>query len=324
MQSSRSGQPPASAGEAALASYLRQLCSDVTLVADKDGFFTHWIDQISGYISQDFVTRFSRLATDYDRIKMVWGVKPVHSLQVGRFYKSKDGEASARLREEGNAAFQRREVRTALERYSQAVTRAPHTGSSLQLAYGNRSAALCQLKLYRWCLRDLRLALVYHYPQDLRYKVLERAGHCYQQLHLVKEALQCYRGALSALPNARLDEEKKSSWQQNIEQKLTECAGLQKESACLQSCQNENGNLVESSLIGDLNVDDQTAAEQLIMNDSENAHDNDWKGVGESAPPAQGFTPHPALPSASTAVHIKFSPHEGRHAVAARDVAPGE
>ncbi|KAF2368625.1 SET domain [Trinorchestia longiramus] len=322
MQSSRSGPPPSSAGEDVLADYLRRLCSDVTLVANKDGFFPRWVDQISTYISEDFVAKFAKLSTDYDRISMVWTVKPVHSLTIGKFYKAKDGGASVRLREEGNAAFQKRTVRLALERYCQAVTRAPNSGTSLPLSYGNRSAALSYLKEYRWSIRDIRLALVAKYPADLHYKLLERAGHCYQELGLLQEGWCCYRGALAALPTAGLEEAKMSTWSKNLHKKMEECA-QSKVSDCRKSVVTSTSEEEQRICSSEPCDADLEKAISLIINDPENMANSDWKGVGEPTP-GVSLPSNPFLPSASSALRLHSSPQAGRYAVADRRVEAGE
>lgn len=48
----------------------------------------------------------------------------------------------------------------------------------MALALANRAACLQKAKQYELALRDLQLSLSYGYPDEKRYKILERKGHC--------------------------------------------------------------------------------------------------------------------------------------------------
>lgn len=56
-------------------SYLRKLCSNVTLQSQKEGFFHQWAEQVESALPKEFWTKFEDLNTDLKRIKTLWNEK---------------------------------------------------------------------------------------------------------------------------------------------------------------------------------------------------------------------------------------------------------
>lgn len=65
----------------------------------------------------------------------------------------KDECRSENMRFRGNESFKRRRLTEALEFYTKSVGFGGLLGTNLALAYANRSAVLCELKLYEECLK---------------------------------------------------------------------------------------------------------------------------------------------------------------------------
>ncbi|XP_073974235.1 SET and MYND domain-containing protein 4-like isoform X2 [Rhodnius prolixus] len=77
--------------------------------------------------------------------------------QLCKWKKSK--EKSIKYRAEGNSFYTKGYVYQSLRYYTNAVLLAPKDSEELQLAFGNRSAALFSMKKYQECISDIKYAL---------------------------------------------------------------------------------------------------------------------------------------------------------------------
>ena len=68
----------------------------------------------------------------------------------------------------------------------------------LALALANRSACLERSKHYEEAVQDIRLALLYGYPENKRYKIYQRLAHCYTALEKKGKAKAALEMALKA------------------------------------------------------------------------------------------------------------------------------
>ncbi|KAK4311765.1 hypothetical protein Pmani_016759 [Petrolisthes manimaculis] len=211
---------------------LRKMCSDVTICSPKEGFFSHYVEQINEQVSENFLHKFGKLKTDEQRILTIWGVKPIHTLKLQSFYRQKSREFSEGRRADGNKAFQNKNYDQALFLYSQAVMRAPHNqGDSLAMAYANRSAVLVHLNHHQLAITDIQLALQAHYPNTLAFKVLDRLGQCHQKLGQYSLAKDAFTRATNALNVAQLDNKKLQTLNKDLTQKLEQCEGKNDENS---------------------------------------------------------------------------------------------
>lgn len=159
---------------------------------------------------------FAKQTNDSDRVEIATQLLKEHNLLLTcRRFLREDGKSVTRsidLRNSGNKAFQKKDDRTALMLYTQSIATAPlpstskvsekemHTeltengnnctSEALALALANRSAVLFSMGDYEACLRDVRQALKYNYPNKLLYKLFERRGRCLQALGRIEEAVE--------------------------------------------------------------------------------------------------------------------------------------
>ena len=100
-----------------------------------------------------------------------------------------------------------------------------HSSSSeLALGFGNRSAVLLQMKKHKECIEDIELALKYGYPEDLKYKLLDRKGRCLMELGKFKEAGVVFQSLREILDSTKLNLAQKTTIKASIEKKIEECA----------------------------------------------------------------------------------------------------
>ncbi|XP_063881235.1 SET and MYND domain-containing protein 4-like isoform X2 [Scylla paramamosain] len=227
-----------------LEEYLHRLCSEVTLWSTKEGFFSHFVEQISAHVSEQFLEKFGKMKDDDERFRKIWEVKPIHTLKVTSFFKQKSREVSEKRRNDGNKAFQDKKYQQALIAYSQAVMRAPHhDGDTYSLALANRSAVLYHLEQYRHCLTDIDLALKADYPPSLTYKVLDRRGQCLLKLRQYRAAFEAFKEAAQALSAADLNEKKLTVWEKDLGKKIDMCHGKEDENEEKSTSQSPSANL---------------------------------------------------------------------------------
>ena len=123
-------------------------------------------------------------------------------------------------RNAGNAAFQKKKDRAALDLYTEAVfaadvvTEAGTRDAALALA--NRSAVWLKLGQHEECLDDIEAALVFRYPDTMLYKLLDRKAKCLAALGDPAEARVCYNRVVLLLQQAGLDEAKQAAWRKEV------------------------------------------------------------------------------------------------------------
>ncbi|KAJ1521221.1 hypothetical protein ONE63_002907 [Megalurothrips usitatus] len=95
---------------------------------------------------------------------------------------------SSDLRNEGNKAFQKKKDLVALQLYNRSLAAAPLNSKEYSLAIGNRSAVNWSLGFIDACLSDIDQALQSGYPNELKYKLIERQVKCYIKLGMKADA----------------------------------------------------------------------------------------------------------------------------------------
>ena len=133
-------------------------------------------------------------------------------------------ELSGDKRTAGNAAFQKKKDRDALNLYSEAVFAADVTSEQgrkdCALALANRSAVWVRLEKYRECLDDIEGAVVFHYPDNMLYKLMDRKAKCLAALGEVEEAASCYNRVSLLLAQSGLEQDKLAAWRKDIKAEL--------------------------------------------------------------------------------------------------------
>ncbi len=93
---------------------------------------------------------------------------------------------------------------------TQAVIAAPcdpasGRGRDVSVALANRSAVLFSLRAYHLAADDIRLALESGYPEELRFKLLERRAKIETHFRQFSDAGESYRALIKALDVAKCD-----------------------------------------------------------------------------------------------------------------------
>ena len=129
-------------------------------------------------------------------------------------------DLSGDKRSAGNAAFQKKKDKEAVSLYSEAVFAADVTTELGQkdcaLALANRSAVLVRLKRFEDCLDDIEAAQIFHYPDNMLYKLWDRKAKCLTALGRTEEAVSCYNRVTLLLAQSGLDQDKQAVWRKDI------------------------------------------------------------------------------------------------------------
>jgi tetratricopeptide (TPR) repeat protein len=122
-----------------------------------------------------YLKKFGALKTHLDRMNFVF----TDFEKVDSIFKidEKTDAAAVEHRKKGNIFYHSDDYRNALDCYTASIMTAKSV-EVLALAYGNRSAALLKLNLYRECLTDIERALQNGYPDDLKPKLIARRQYC--------------------------------------------------------------------------------------------------------------------------------------------------
>jgi len=105
-------------------------------------------------------------------------------------------DLSTDKRNAGNAAFQKKKDKEALDLYTEAVfaadvvTEAGTKDCALGLA--NRSAVFMKMKKYEECLDDIETSILMKYPENMLYKLVDRKAKCLAALGDAEQAKKCY------------------------------------------------------------------------------------------------------------------------------------
>lgn len=93
--------------------------------------------------------------------------------------KKKKCDSQAELhRDKGNKHFNAGRFYEALESYNKSLCFAPENGENVGLAFANRSAVYCELKLYSRSLKNIEEAIKHNYPQKNMDKLKKREELC--------------------------------------------------------------------------------------------------------------------------------------------------
>ncbi|XP_014485617.1 PREDICTED: SET and MYND domain-containing protein 4-like [Dinoponera quadriceps] len=267
--------------------------------AEIGGFFRSNLLAVRTAIRQSDFKKFAALELDGQRVAFLLSYPEAHqlSLEVEKPM-TKDNDAAAELKNVGNKFFGRGEFAKALETYSNAALFAPSTELSVILA--NRSAALYHLERHEHALEDIEEASRLGYPKDLFYKLEERRARCLLGLNKHDEAVEAFRRSLGALDDAKVSLERKQKLEADIRIILAVM---------------EKGKQLN-----------ETARARNVQRMNSRQKPSARKVEGESH---SVFIPeknrNPSYPACSKAVAIIDDGGDvGRHAVATREVSPGE
>lgn len=170
----------------------------------------------------------------------------------------------------------------------------------LSVILANRSAALYHLDRHEHALEDIEEALHLGYPTDLFYKLEERRARCLLSLKRHDEAIEAFRRTLGALDDAKVSLERKQKLEADIRIML---AVMNKGKQLNEAARPKN-------------------APRTDDRQKSRAQKSGGKSHGVFIPEKKK---NPSYPACSKAVEIRDDGGDvGRHAVATREVSPGE
>ena len=133
-------------------------------------------------------------------------------------------DLSTNKRNAGNTAFQKKKDKDAINLYSEAVFTADVSTDvgkkDCALALANRSAVWIRLQKYEECLDDIEAAILFKYPDNMLYKLIDRKAKCLVALGEVEEARKCYNRVILLLPQSGLDNDKQDVWKKDINKEI--------------------------------------------------------------------------------------------------------
>ncbi|KAK4323225.1 hypothetical protein Pmani_006056 [Petrolisthes manimaculis] len=167
----------------------------------------------------------------------------------------------------------------------------------LAFGFANRSAVLFELNEYDKCVQDIETAISCGYPRILHCKLLERKAKCFIAQRRKAEALKVIETALETSLSLPLDETKRKSSQEALQQLYKQCQIQSLEdSSNTPTCKSD----FPSSCVEGFLQKYKTPKPPLLPDPSAN------------------------IPSLSNKVQLAFSPTQGRFLVAKNDILPGE
>lgn len=164
----------------------------------------------------------------------------------------------------------------------------------------NRSAALYHLERHKYALEDIEEASRLGYPKDLFYKLEERRARCLLGLKRYDEAVEAFRRTLGALDDAKMSSERKQRFEADIRIML---AVMEKGKQLNETAKTKNALQMNDRMKSSTQKDEERIHGMFIPEKKRNS----------------------SYPSCSKAVEIRDDGGDvGRHAVATREVSPGE
>ncbi|XP_069940957.1 SET and MYND domain-containing protein 4-like isoform X4 [Cherax quadricarinatus] len=269
--------------------------------SDRPGFFKDYYRAVRKATSNDQFNQFSKLKTNEERIRFCFNLPAAHDIDIKTFFKGKSEKEALEKKEAGNKCFGRKNNVEALKLYSQAVVKAPVPSGKYwklikecadprkmtlyAICLANRSAALYHLREYHYCVKDIDEALEHHYPKELKYKLYKRKARLLSHMKQHIDARDAYRQALKWLDWAKMEREKRIEHQTDIQKWLK---------------MYETGKVVKNWDIPEGYIEPAPIIPDLAEGSSER------------------------FPSLSKKVDVKYDNNQGRYAVAAEDIEPGD
>eukprot|EP00794_Sanderia_malayensis_P007228 gene7228-8036_t len=264
----------------------------------EDGSFQKLFSELSSSLAEtresDVLTlKFKKCVTDSERVRLIIRAKSVSEVLSIREYRrhqliEKSDAQSEKFRADGNYYYKKKNFNAALLSYTKSVFSAPCTGdntTNISLALANRSAVLFHMADYNGCIQDAEQALVFNYPNKLKYKLLDRLARVQMKMGKFNVARETFQLAIKSLNSTEFSEPRRNEI-------LNEILKQQK--------------IFENELSG---------LELQNMTDI----DENCKAPAISTPDRNRV-----YPCAMSCFDIKYDSNAGRSAIAARDIEAGE
>lgn len=254
--------------------------------------------RLSGNV-KNISDEFSGLKTDQSRAAFTMNLKHVKDvIKVPDLGASKSNIDALKFKDLGNKQFQKGDYHEAAKLYTKSIAHAPlqNDVNTLSISYANRSAALYHMGLHNDALLDIDRATANSYPEEMRYKLLERKAKCLRQIGNYSCAADFFKEALSVLPASNLGSNKRDALQKDLSSQLSECLK----------------NTIDTS-VRDLKVSE----------DVDNSSNTGNGGNIQDRPEHLRQT-HEVFTSLSAACDVAYTENKGRFIVSKRNLKPGE
>ena len=199
-------------------------------------------------------------------------------------------DTSKAFRDRGNKFYAKKEFAKAVDSYTLSILEGPLDldlgfGRDVALGLGNRSAVFFELKEYEKCLDDISAAILFGYPGDLKYKVLDRRARCFSALGYVEDAAKAFQECLGSLKVSNLKPDKAKTFDKAVNDALNDLKSKPGGGG--------KGSYIEPE-------------------------------SREVACPFKIWEPHPSFPHVTDGLDIVHGEGVGRYIVATRDIQAGE
>ncbi|XP_059482634.1 SET and MYND domain-containing protein 4 [Neocloeon triangulifer] len=181
--------------------------------------FLSFQEQVHNALNEADEAEFGLLQDNEQRICYVAKLLDAKGLQPNYRHggAEKNSELALERRNEGNKAFQKGDFNTAQQVYTMSLL-AANDPEAACLALANRSAALYNMKQYKFALKDIdELYTIGAYPKHLLHKVAERRARCFLALEQRVSARNAFRNTITALDDAKLDQDRKTKLRMDVQ-----------------------------------------------------------------------------------------------------------
>ena len=150
--------------------------------------------------------------------------RDVQSLFKNKTQKKNNSEKSKQYRDYGNTFYQKKQFLDAIEAYTDSALEVTIDGKGkskeISLALGNRSAVFFQLGDHNRCLEDIEAAMMFGYPEEMQYKLMDRRGRCLMASGRKFEAQEALEMASLLVQKSKLSSDQKIKFKQDIKNSM--------------------------------------------------------------------------------------------------------
>jgi len=210
----------------------RQQCTIQTLQSDPKGCFGNLVQDIDKN-NPNMMEDFHKCSTDEERIFFCTMLQGIDKVQIKPVFKEKNAELAKSKRNEGNAAFGKKWYKQAMMLYSMSAMKAPYPGpnscdDTLAYAIANRSACLYHMGDMNHAIADARFALSLGYPDQLKYKLMERIAKCHLHLKQFDKAKVAVKDGQKCISNNKdkIDDKKLKAAVKSFAELMQNCVNL--------------------------------------------------------------------------------------------------
>ena len=177
------------------------------------------LDQFSKCKSLD-----ERLTMVHQALMSSEDFRDVTGLFKNKTKRKSNPEKSKQNRDMGNKFYQKKQFLEAIEAYTDSALEVTIDGEGkskeISLALGNRSAVFFQLGDQNRCLEDIEAALMFGYPEEMQYKLMDRRGRCLMASGRKFEAQEALEMASLLVQKSKLSNDEKIKFKQDIKNSM--------------------------------------------------------------------------------------------------------